>query len=261
MHVRPFCWLITPSVTCHGSALMFRLRCLLAVTERIHTMKTTKGPMQCNPTSPHSAHLHGHPQCIIGKKKRHCLCSRQVSWAASNNSPSSGSGTLKLFVSSSQSTPQRHSHFISPRSPLESETDRGIPRVSAHSPPFKIWAPLPKASYRSAARWWANLSRSLYSTNPSRSLYAICLVLSTNYMFTVRSSSTSTDELCVSSVFHLMRTAANILRSVVYGLQHHSWSPPVVCCCWCPFPSSCRSPSTRTTEALSFCLAASISCS
>jgi hypothetical protein len=85
---------------------------------------------------------------------------------------------------------------------------------------------------------------------PAWSLYAICFVLSTNYMFTLRSSSTSTDELCLSSVFHLTRTAANILRWVFYGLQHHSRSPPVVCCCWCPFPSSCRSPSTRTTELL-----------
>jgi hypothetical protein len=73
-------------------------------------------------------------------------------------------------------------------------------------PPFKIWAPLPKASYSRAANWWADPSRSLYATNPSRSLYAICFVLSTNYMFTLRSSSTFTDKLCLSSLFYLTRT-------------------------------------------------------
>jgi hypothetical protein len=244
MHVRPFCWLIIPSVTCHDSTLMFRLRCMLAVAKRIHTMKTTKGPRQCNPTSPHSAHLQGHPQCIVEKKDTACLLDRYLQ---PHQIIPHREEPLKIFVSSSQSTPQRHSHFIFPRSPLESETDGGIPRVSAHSPPFKIRAPLPKASYHRAARWWANPSRSLYATSPSWSLYAICFVLSTNYMFTLRSSSTSTDELCLSSVFHLMRTAANILRWVVYGLQHHSRSPPVVCCCWCPFPSSCRSPSTSSS--------------
>jgi hypothetical protein len=36
--------------------------------------------------------------------------------------------------------------------------------------------------------------------------------------------------------------------STGYALQHHSRSPPIVCCCWFLFPSSCQSPSTKTTD-------------